>query len=336
MNYGLPYLGSKSKIAVDIVSLFPVADNFYDLFAGGCAITHALMVKNQDLFHRGFKKYIFNDLNNVPQLFLEAIQGKYHNEKRWISREDFKANKNDPYIKWIWSFGNSGKEYLFSKDLEPIKKAFHYVVMSDDWSMFERLYDNEYLSELLDECGIDSPKMFLDLYKKQYRRGLGRREHLRVIKWIQKNYMANRYAFAELQRLQRLERLQQLEQLQQLERLERLEQLEQLQQLEQLERLQTDYSNVKIAPNSVVYCDIPYKIAGTKDYLKKEFDHKKFWKWAEKQTQAVYVSEYNYTGENPEKWQEVYSKDKISLRSMKNGKRNINTEKVFWNGKQPN
>lgn len=40
MNYGLPYLGSKSKIANDIISLFPPAENFYDLFAGGCAITH--------------------------------------------------------------------------------------------------------------------------------------------------------------------------------------------------------------------------------------------------------------------------------------------------------
>jgi len=50
MNYGLPYLGSKNKIAEDIITLFPKADNFYDLFAGGCAITHALMVKSNDLF----------------------------------------------------------------------------------------------------------------------------------------------------------------------------------------------------------------------------------------------------------------------------------------------
>ena len=35
MTYGLPYMGSKNKIAEDIISLFPAAENFYDLFAGG-------------------------------------------------------------------------------------------------------------------------------------------------------------------------------------------------------------------------------------------------------------------------------------------------------------
>lgn len=34
-------MGSKSKIAADIVATLPPADTFVDLFAGGCAITHA-------------------------------------------------------------------------------------------------------------------------------------------------------------------------------------------------------------------------------------------------------------------------------------------------------
>jgi site-specific DNA-adenine methylase len=305
MNYGLPYLGSKSKIAEEIVTLFPVADNFYDLFAGGCAITHALMVKNQDLFHSGFKNYIFNDINDTPELFLDAIKGKYRNEKRWISREDFKNNllleKPDAYIKWLWSFGSSGKNYLFSTELEPIKKAFHYIVMFNEWKYFEDLYSYKPLADILLEYGVDNPTKFLDLYKKQYKKGLGRRGHLRVIKWIQKNWINQRYSFSELERLQRLEQLEQ------------------------------DYREIIIKPNSVIYCDIPYKIEGVKDYLHEEFNHKEFWEWAEKQTEPVYVSEYNYIGEHPEKWQVVYAKDKISLRSMKNGKRNINTEKVFWN-----
>jgi site-specific DNA-adenine methylase len=317
MNYGLSYLGSKSKIAEEIIQLFPEADNFYDLFAGGCAITHALLVKPKDLFHRGFKKYIINDINDTPQLFLDAIQGKYKNEKRWISRkmfiENLKQEKPDPYIKWIWSFGNDGKFYIFSKDLGLIKKAFHYIIMFDDWKYFEELYNYDFLKETLKEYGIDKPKMFLDLYKEQYHSGFGRREHLRVIKWIQKNYMNVRYSFSELERLQQLERLQRLE------------------QLERLQRLEQDYREVKILPNSVIYCDIPYKIKGIKDYLKEEFDHKSFWKWAEKQNQPIYVSEYNYTGDNLDKWKVVYEKEKISLRICKDGKRNIRVEKVFWN-----
>lgn len=35
MSYGMPYMGSKSKIAKDIIRLLPSADCFIDLFGGG-------------------------------------------------------------------------------------------------------------------------------------------------------------------------------------------------------------------------------------------------------------------------------------------------------------
>ena len=34
-TYGLPYKGSKDKICEKICSLFPIKENFYDLFMGG-------------------------------------------------------------------------------------------------------------------------------------------------------------------------------------------------------------------------------------------------------------------------------------------------------------
>jgi DNA adenine methylase len=46
---------------------------------------------------------------------------------------------------------------------------------------------------------------------------------------------------------------------------------------------------VKILPNSVIYCDPPYK--GTAGYLS-DFDHDKFWDWARSQPYPVFVSEY--------------------------------------------
>lgn len=84
MNYGFSYKGSKNKLAEKIVNLFPPAENFYDLFCGGCAITHrALLVDN-------WKNYYANDVDaRCTTLFLDAINGKYKNENRWISREDF-------------------------------------------------------------------------------------------------------------------------------------------------------------------------------------------------------------------------------------------------------
>lgn len=44
MKYGLPYRGSKSRIAADIVEHLPSGPALYDLFAGGCAVTHAAMI----------------------------------------------------------------------------------------------------------------------------------------------------------------------------------------------------------------------------------------------------------------------------------------------------
>lgn len=47
MNYGLPYKGSKAKLADRILDLMPSARNFYDLFAGGMAVTHAALIRNK-------------------------------------------------------------------------------------------------------------------------------------------------------------------------------------------------------------------------------------------------------------------------------------------------
>ena len=43
VKYGLPYRGSKSRIAEWVVSVLPPAPVLVDLFAGGCAVTHAAL-----------------------------------------------------------------------------------------------------------------------------------------------------------------------------------------------------------------------------------------------------------------------------------------------------
>lgn len=55
----------------------------------------------------------------------------------------------------------------------------------------------------------------------------------------------------------------------------------------------TDYQAVPIPDNSVIYCDIPY--ADTSKYQrhkKTEFDYERFYDWAERQSQPVFISEY--------------------------------------------
>ena len=133
MNYGLPYQGSKSKIAEWVVSFFPQAKHFVDLFAGGCSVTHRAMMENR------WADYTVNDIGDAPRLFVDAVEGKYKNETRWISREDFLSLKDtDPYVRICWSFGNNGRAYLYSREIEPWKKALHFARVFGDNTLFEK------------------------------------------------------------------------------------------------------------------------------------------------------------------------------------------------------
>lgn len=122
-KYGLPYKGSKSTIAEWVISHLPKADTLVDAFAGGCALTHAAMLSKK------FNRIIANDITDAPKLFIDACNGLYKDEKRWVSRECFEATKdNDPFVRLIWSFGNNQKNYIYAKDIEERKHAIHNAV----------------------------------------------------------------------------------------------------------------------------------------------------------------------------------------------------------------
>ena len=159
-NYGFPYKGSKNRLAEKIVKLFPDAENFYDLFCGGCAITHRALIENR------WKNYVINDIDSrCPKLFLDAINGKFKNETRWISREDFyKMKYDDGYVAFCWSFGNNGKNYLYSKEIEPYKKALHFAIVFNDYSLGKELgFDFSVVDTIQ---GVQERKLFLQKYLK--------------------------------------------------------------------------------------------------------------------------------------------------------------------------
>ena len=129
MNYGLPYKGSKNKLAERIVRLLPQRKNLYDLFCGGCAVSHAALLMGK------YEHIHINDFNWMcPTLFMDALAGKYDNETRWISREDFQRLKTtDPYVAVVWSFGNNMRDYMYSREIEPLKRAIHYAIFFSDY-----------------------------------------------------------------------------------------------------------------------------------------------------------------------------------------------------------
>ena len=73
-NYGIPYKGSKNKIAEKIVDLLPEGGTLYDLFCGGCAITDCAMQSGK------WDKFVINDIDpQLPKFFRDAIEGKFKN-----------------------------------------------------------------------------------------------------------------------------------------------------------------------------------------------------------------------------------------------------------------
>ena len=135
MKYGMPYKGSKNKLAERLINLFPKADNFYDLFCGGCAVAHAALLSHK------YKTVHINDIEpKVVDLFIRAIRGEFKNETRWISHEEFDRLKSSDYlVACLFSFGNNFRTYLYNKDIEPMKKAAHYAILFGDLSLFLKL-----------------------------------------------------------------------------------------------------------------------------------------------------------------------------------------------------
>lgn len=263
-RYGIPYMGSKNSIAQWILQFLPRAENFYDLFCGGCAITHAAIEQNK------YRRYFINDIKpDMPKGFVDCINGKYINDHRWISREDFDLLKggDDLLVNVCFSFGNNWEKggYAYGKELEPYKKAIHYAVLFNEYNLLNDLF------------GVEVP------------------EHISQINDKLERYYLIRKLIRDCSDLGKERKFHSLGNL---ERIQSLERLNTLISLSDLRKRNSDiiwssksYDEVEILDNSVIYCDIPYK--DTKTYSENAFDHDKFYDWCLKQTKPVFVSEYN-------------------------------------------
>lgn len=267
-TYGIPYQGSKNQIAKEIVAFLPAADTFYDLFAGGCAISHAAMLNGK------YKEIVINDINQMPtQLFMDALNGKYKDEKRWISRENFFLLKDtDPYVKYCWSFSNNGKNYLYGKGVEEFKHGLHLAVFEKDTGLLESVLKMEKgtIPKIEDIDNISERRIFYKHFFSSVGRGkewlqLRSAEHLMRIWEIEaKNVQGQNgqtcFSSSNLMATN-------------------------------ITRYAEDYQNVQINGNGIIYCDIPYKNTDCRCYS--GFNHDRFYEWALRADVPIFISEYS-------------------------------------------
>lgn len=341
MNYGLPYMGSKNRIAEWVVDILPASDTLYDLFAGGCAITHCAMLSGK------WNNYVINDINpGVTQLFLDAMDGKYKDENRWISREDFfKLKDDDPFVACCWSFGNSWKTYMYGPNIEPYKKACHYAIVFDDWGQYaelcpetveaaknavEGLTDRERrlafgtsvvkrLKELNDETLLtENP-----LYKSVIRKNTNKEKTFDNLSHIRP--LESQECFERINSIYEVNPLYKSTVANnnfKVESLMRLDRINTISSTIRPERLCLDYRDVGITPNSTVYCDIPYIEKGGYNV---GFNHNEFYEWALSRPFDVYISEYSM----PEGFTCIGEKTRLMSMSPKGSYNTI--EKIFIN-----
>lgn len=277
INYGLPYMGSKSKIAADLIRMIPSGHRFVDVFAGGCAMSHAALLAGR------WDAVLANDIADAPALFVAAVKGQI-DEDRWISREDFFALKdNDPFVRVVFSFGNQGDTYLYGEEIEPYKRACHYAIFFDDWAPLREL-----CPEIVGACRM-ALKGKTD--RKARRLAFGPAATRALRKTSPEIIKAN-----PLYRTVRVEKERpgghDNASLINAERLERLESMER--PALTVESRRGDYRDLDLKPGDVLYCDPPYK--GTAGYNGGGFDHEAFYTWAEARAAEgfkVYISEYD-------------------------------------------
>lgn len=260
---GIPYMGSKRKLAEKIVDFIlsetPNCKYVWDLFGGGGAMSFAFLQRQK------IKRVVYNDIDAGVVALLRDIQENGVTEKYhcWVDRATFHEHKNGNdwfagFVKTCWSFGNNVKNgYLFSEENERLKKPLHLAIV-------ER--DPKYLAEASEILGVQIPSDALTVDGLQDRRIA----LMRDIKRLKGG---------------RLD-LQQLEQLQQLER------LQQLQQLERLEISCGSYLDVLIdtpIDETVIYLDPPY-FQTTK--YQNEICHKQLQDFIKSSPYKTYMSSY--------------------------------------------
>lgn len=295
MSLGIPYMGSKRKLAPQILKLITQRHlgitDFYDLFGGGGSVSfNAVKDYRFNVHYNELNSHIFELVKYLKEN--KTLDPKFY---EWVTREIFfeQINRTDAdwysgFVMSCWSFGNKQSSYIYGDDVEPIKKLAHNFLVFG-------------CVDSMNELGLDIPQI-ISVNSIHKRRSI----FSKYIKELKKERF-------DLQNLEALGRI------------ENHERLHHLQNLQNLQITNESYENVIITGNNpVIYCDIPYK--GTGEYKEGGFNHEAFYDWANEIEYPVYISEYDAPFETVEMFNH-----RSSLSATNNAKKVI--ESVFWNGK---
>lgn len=355
MKYGITYQGSKNAIAKDIIELLPSGRRFVDLFGGGGAISHCAALSSK------WQKVLYNEYNPLlVDLIKKAINGDYRNETRWISRDDFlKLKEQDGYVKYCWSFGCAGNDYMYSKEVEPWKRALHHARVLGYTSLFaefgiktdgsredvkknqeeyKRKYIYWYLKNVLNSQAdfeklrenltgkISDKKEELRLYlcEALKKSGLKQSDIDKRLNTQMSGHWFGRsqWQFPTRELYNKMREFLPLKDYDEVYGYAEL--LQSLESLQSLEIKQGSYLDYVYEDGDVVYCDPPYE--GTMNYDKKDFNHAEFYDWVASRPYQIFFSSYEISDN---RFYKVWSVSKRKL--MCGGNSDKITEFVYSN-----
>ena len=113
-RYGLPYKGSKNKIAKRLIEFIPRTENFVDMMCGGASVSQCIKE------HRPETNVHLNDVDEQLIEFLRLIDGNgWHGIEHFISHDEFFRLKDSRFdVSVCFSFGNDRSTYLYSWNKE--------------------------------------------------------------------------------------------------------------------------------------------------------------------------------------------------------------------------
>jgi site-specific DNA-adenine methylase len=315
IRYGFPYSGSKSRIARSIIDfivehqhldnnfLFDdgLMANFYDLFAGGAAITCAA----SEEYSSSFSKVVYNDIDpEIYNLFVDTqIERSYIQEiinPQWICYDKFNQIKKREidmpdairsFYLLLWSFGYARQQWAFPKDKPEAYKAFFDVIVNKD---FDLAYN---YPDVFSEKFLRFQEIF-DKMPSYYDRFLYWRKCTR-----------NTSSLTDYTRI-----------------LSAMKRFSDMPILTNVEWHNLDYAEVPLEAPAIIYCDPPYSGADVRGY-RYELDPERFWDWVRSCPYPVYVSSY---GIAPEDFPVI---KKISFTRNMTPEREQIFELIHWNGK---